>query len=105
MKRLVSAWFALLFCSAVSTIAFADCSAPFNPGVRICTPTANATISGAYIEFNSTAKSGSIHRFIVYIDNKIHYIGDPYQSGINLGDGSVYNGNHLLVVKAWDTGG
>lgn len=103
MKRLFSTLIILLSASWVN--AFADCSAPATPGVRICTPTANATISGAYMEINSTPKGGSIHRFIVYIDHKIHYVGDAYQTGVNLGDGSVYNGNHLLVVRAWDTGG
>src|SRR6266404_8380740 len=103
MNRLVGALVTLLLGSSLS--AFADCTAPASPGVRICTPTSNATISGAYMEINSTPQSGSIHRFIVYIDNKIHYIGDPYQTGVNLGDGSVYNGAHLLVVKAWDTSG
>jgi hypothetical protein len=109
MRRLRSALTSLLFvlcCFSISS--FADCSAPSSPGVRICTPTQNSTSSGAfgaYMEFNSTPKSGAIHRFIVYIDDKIHYVGDPYQTGLNLGDGSVYNGTHLLVVKAWDTGG
>src|SRR6266404_5077532 len=103
MNRLVGALVTLLLGSSLS--AFADCSAPADPGVRICTPTSNATISGAYMEINSTPKSGSIHRFIIYIDNKIHYVGDPYQTGVNLGDGSVYNGTHSLVVHAWDTGG
>ncbi len=103
MNRQVCALVNLLL--AFSLSAFADCSAPASPGVRICTPTSNATISGAYMEINSTPKSGSIHRFIIYIDSKIHYIGDAYQTGINLGDGSVYNGTHSLVVHAWDTGG
>jgi hypothetical protein len=103
MKRLFCALVVLLSASCVS--AFADCSAPTRPGVRICTPTASATTSGAYMEVNSTPASGAIHRIIVYIDNQIHYVGAPYQTGVNLGDGSVYNGSHLLVVKAWDTGG
>ena len=106
MNRLVCALVTFLLAgTAFSATAFADCSAPAGPGVRICTPTANATISGAYMEINSTPKSGSIHKFIVYIDNKIHYVGNFYQTGVNLGDGSVYNGQHLLVVRAWDTGG
>ena len=103
MKRLFCAFVILLSATCVSS--FADCTAPSAPGVRICTPTASATISGAYMEINSTPKSGSIHRFIIYIDNKIHYIGEAYQSGINIADGSVHNGSHLLVVKAWDTAG
>jgi hypothetical protein len=106
MNRLVCALVTFLLAgTAFSATAFADCSAPAGPGVRICTPTSNATISGAYMEINSTPKSGSIHKFIVYIDNKIHYVGNFYQTGVNLGDGSVYNGQHLLVVRAWDTGG
>jgi hypothetical protein len=106
MDRLVCASLTLfLACTFFSTIAFADCTAPAAPGVRICTPTPNATISGAYMEINSTPRSGSIHRLIVYIDNKVHYQGDIYQAGVNLSDGSVFNGTHLLVAKAWDTGG
>src|SRR5438309_11927880 len=106
MNRLVCALVTfLLACIGSSTSAFADCTAPASPGVRICTPTANATISGGYMEINSTPQSGSIHRFIVYIDGKAHYQGDPYQSGVNLGDGSIYNGTHSLTVRAWDTGG
>jgi len=57
------------------------------------------------MEINSTPKSGSIHRFIVYIDGKNHYQGGAYQTGVNLGDGSIYNGTHSLTVRAWDTGG
>ena len=95
----------LLAGTSFSTIASADCTAPAAPGVRICTPTTNATISGAYMEINSTPKSGSIHKLIVYIDSKVHYQGDAYQTGVNLSDGSVFNGTHLLVAKAWDTGG
>src|SRR3954451_3758868 len=103
MTRLFSALIILFSLSSIA--AFADCTAPTNPGVRICTPTANATTSGNYMEINSTPKSGSIHKFIVYVDNKIHYAGDPYQTGVNLEDGSIYNGTHLLVVRAWDTAG
>jgi len=103
MNRLFSALLILLSASCVS--AFANCGAPSDPGVRICTPTANATISGGYMEINSTPKSGSIHRFIVYIDGKNHYQGGAYQTGVNLGDGSIYNGTHSLTVRAWDTGG
>ncbi len=103
MNRLLSALLILLCGGCVS--AFANCSAPSDPGVRICTPTANATISGGYMEINSTPKGGSIHRFIVYVDGKAHYEGDPYQTGVNLGDGSIYNGTHSLTVRAWDTGG
>jgi len=106
MNRLVCALVTfLLACIGSSASAFADCTSPASPGVRICTPTSNATISGAYMEINSTPKDGSIHKFIVYIDHQIHYEGDYYQTGVNLGDGSVYNGNHLLVVRAWDTAG
>src|SRR5437588_9570583 len=106
MNRLVYALVTLLLaCTYFSTIASADCGAPAAAGVRICTPTPNATISGAYMEINSAPRSGSIHRLFVYIDNKIHYQGDIYQTGVNLSDGSVFNGTHRLVVKAWDTGG
>lgn len=86
--------------------ANAQCNAPSAPGVRICAPTPNSTV--AYlpaIQVNSTPKSGSIYKFVIYDNGKKTFEGDPYQSGVVLYDGSLHNGLHNIVVNAWDTAG
>lgn len=86
--------------------AFAQCSAPSTPGVRICAPTPNSTV--VYlpaIQVNSTPKSGSIYKFIIYDNGKQTFEGEPYQSGVTLYDGALRNGFHNIVVNAWDTAG
>jgi hypothetical protein len=90
----------------VPRATLAQCSAPASAGVRICSPTANATVVFVpAIEINSTPVSGAIHQFIIYDNGKQLYQGSPYQSGIILYDGSVRNGTHNVVVNAWDTTG
>src|SRR5436190_9793612 len=56
---------------------FAQCAPPSNPGVRICTPTPNATlvliptVAAPTIQFNSTPVFGTeIVKFIVYDNNQ-----------------------------------
>lgn len=86
--------------------ALAQCSAPSSPGVRICAPTPNSTV--VYlpaIEVNSTPKSGSIYKFIIYDNGSNIFEGSPYQAGITLYDGALRNGLHNVVVNAWDTAG
>lgn len=97
---------ALAVLAALATTAEAQCSAPSTPGVRICTPTPNSTsvyVNG--IEVNSTAKSGSITHFDIYIDGHLEFRSAQYQAGVNLYDGAIRNGRHHLVVHAWDSGG
>jgi hypothetical protein len=57
------------------------------------------------IQVNSTPKSGSIYKFIIYDNGNKMFEGDPYQSGVVLYDGSLHNGFHNIVVNAWDTAG
>lgn len=102
-------WYLLLLVTFVplySVNANAQCTAPSAPGVRICAPTPNSTV--VYlpaIQVNSTPKSGSIYKFIIYDNGKSMFEGEPYQSGVVLYDGSLHNGFHNIVVNAWDTAG
>ncbi|HEU0049603.1 MAG TPA: hypothetical protein VFQ43_18595, partial [Nitrososphaera sp.] len=58
--------------STIPTVGFADCTAPSSPGVRICSPTPNATVAySAAIDFNSTPAFGAeILKFVVYDNNR-----------------------------------
>jgi hypothetical protein len=57
------------------------------------------------IQENITPDSAPIHKFIMYDNGVKFYESPPYQTGINIGDGSIRNGRHDLVVNAWDTTG
>lgn len=87
--------------------AHADCTAPANPGVRICSPSANSTI--VYVpalQFNSTPAPGaSITEFIVYDNNEQSVEGFPGQSGETIINAATQNGFHHVVINVWDTFG
>ena len=105
MRRLL---FPLLLTFIVlPALAAAECTAPDAPGVRICSPTANATVASIpAIDFNSTPAFGAeITKFVVYDNNVKLYQGYPGQSGTSLTDGSIKNGLNKIVINAWDSQG
>ncbi len=91
----------------LSTISFATCSAPSQPGVRICSPTPNSTVAYVpLIDFNSTPAFGAqITRYIVYDNSKKIVEGPQGEAGGSLQAAQVFNGVHHLTINAWDTQG
>jgi hypothetical protein len=84
-----------------------DCTAPAKPGVRICSPSANATVVYVpAIEFNSTPAFGTeIVKFTMYDNDKDELDGFPGQTGGTVIDASIKNGLHKITINAWDTAG
>jgi hypothetical protein len=103
----LSSLFVILFSITIPTTVFATCTAPTSPGVRICSPTANATV--AYVtalDFNSTPAFGAeILKFSIYDNNRKVIDGLPGQTGETVIDGSIKNGPHTVVINAWDSSG
>jgi hypothetical protein len=95
----------LLFFSPI--LANAECASPDNPGVRICSPTANAAV--VYIpsiDFNTTPDFGtSIVKFSVYDNNRKTWEDSSGLTGETLIDATTKNGLHTVVVNAWDSSG
>jgi len=93
-----------LFLLPATTLA--QCTAPPDPGVRICSPTLNATLAyPAYIDFNSTPAFGAeIVKYSVY-DNDRKISESSGGTGATLGDGDGKNGSHRVVINAWDSSG
>ena len=90
-----------------SFILNAECAPPSNPGVRICTPTANATVVYVpFIEFNSTPAFGTeVVKFIIYDNNrKVVEITDG-RTGTGWTDFAIKNGPHHVVINVWDSSG
>jgi len=85
----------------------ADCAAPSNPGIRICSPTPNATLSyPPYIDFNFTPAFGAqIVKVIMYDNGKNFYENDSGGTGTTWGDGEATNGLHRVVIHAWENSG
>ena len=108
----------LIFFSVLTKIS-AACSAPSTPGVRICSPTVNATVvfgvsrqlsdEFPFIDFNSTPASGAQIVKVKAYDNNIKFFeGGDFESGATLSDertSSLGNGMHHLVINAWDSAG
>lgn len=105
MRRLLFPLFSIFI--VLPALVAAECAAPDTPGVRICSPTANSTVADVpAIDFNSTPAFGAdITKFVVYDNNVKLYQGYPGQSGTWLMDGSIKNGSHKIVIKAWDSQG
>src|SRR5579883_2533208 len=83
--------------------AWAQCSAPSAPGVRICTPTPNSVVEYVpAIAVNSAGGASAIQQFIIHVDGRDIYESQAGQTGIKLYDASVRNGQHHLVVNAGD---
>ncbi|HSS97215.1 MAG TPA: hypothetical protein VLK33_09300 [Terriglobales bacterium] len=97
----------LLFLIAIPTAAFPECSAPSNPGVRICSPTAGATV--VYIptvDFNTTPAFGTqISKYIIYDNNQKIAQSSPGQTGDSFAGLQFENGINNVVINAWDTAG
>jgi hypothetical protein len=91
----------------LSTISVADCTAPNNPGVRICAPTPNSTVVYVpTIDFNSTPAFGAdIIKYDVYDNDQKIVQGAPGQTGDTLRNFQFFNGVNRLVINAWDTQG
>jgi hypothetical protein len=105
---------ATLSLTLLSAITSAECSPPSSPGVRICSPTPNATVvyfSNAVaqipaIDFNSTPAFGTqIVKYSVYDNNHKVAQDTTGTSGAELLLGSIKNGLHRVVVNAWDNSG
>jgi len=105
----------IFFSLTIPTTLFAQCTAGTNPGVRICSPSANSTV--AYqpeIDFNLSAPFGTeIVKSIVYDNNKkIDQSPSGQEEGGNQGGSEeilfasdIKNGLHHIVVNAWDSTG
>ncbi len=85
--------------------AWSQCTSPTSPGVVICTPTNDSTV--AYVPEISVqatpAQGASLTGLLIYDNYAEIYSGPPF--GINLIDGSVYDGPHYVVANAWDSDG
>jgi len=95
-----------VFLFLLPAAALAQCTAPSDPGVRICSPTLNATLAyPAFIDFNSTPAFGTeIVKYSVY-DNDHKIFESSGGTGATLGDGDGTNGFHRVVINAWDGSG
>jgi glucose/arabinose dehydrogenase len=101
--------FSYLFFWTCPIFAFAQCAPPTVPGVRICQPSSGATIyasttsATATIEASATPSSGKIAAVRIYVDNTaVKTVNGP----VILTSGLTFrNGQHHLVVNAWDTSG
>lgn len=97
----------LLAVSCVFNIASASCTAPEKPGVRICSPSPNSTVSFIpAIDFNSTPASGaSITNFIIYVNGQKTVEGVTGQTGDTVINTDTRNGLQKVTIHAWDTAG
>jgi len=98
-----------MFSFLLPPIAAADCAPPSNPGVRICSPTPNATVAWVpSVDFNSTPAFGAeIVKFIVYDNNRKLFEDTSGSTGTSVESALFSNGNgpHHVVVNAWDSTG
>jgi hypothetical protein len=80
---------------------------PSSPGVVICTPTNDSTVVYlSEISVRSTPASGAtITGFSIYTNGSLLYQSPANQSGIDLLDGALYDGQYKMVVKAADSDG
>jgi hypothetical protein len=82
----------------------AQCPAPSSSGIRLCQPSAGATIYQVpHIEATATPTSGSVNDLKVFIDGKLAW--DNAGPSVSLFEGGVSNGGHQLVVQAKDNFG
>ena len=105
----------LFFLTIIPTTVFAQCTALADPGVRICSPSANSTvIYQPEIDFNLSSAFGTeIVKSIVYDNNKkIDQSPSGQESGGNQGgseeilfSSDIKNGLHHIVINAWDSTG
>lgn len=99
--------FASMLSFVLAAGAWSQCNNPQSPGVVICTPTSGSTV--VYIPdiaVRATPASGAtVAQFIIYDNKTPIYTSGKGQTGIDLYDAAVDNGNHDVVVKAWDSAG
>jgi len=100
-------WFRITVLFFLPSVAMADCTAPLDPGVRICSPSPNATVVFvAAIAFNSTPAFGAeIVKFTLYDNDHDEVDGFPGQTGETVIDAGIQNGRHKITINAWDTAG
>jgi Bacterial Ig domain len=100
----------LVLSSAVifSASAWSQCNNPSSPGVVICNPTMNATVAYGNlppeISVRSTPAQGATITSMILYDNNNNFYQNT-TGGINLYDGSIYNGKHNIVANVWDSDG
>lgn len=93
----------LLFLTAA---AWSQCSFPTSPGAVICTPTSNSTVVYLNeISVRSTAAQGATITKLIIYDNNVNIFSQQNSGGVDLYDGSMYNGQHNIVANAWDSDG
>ncbi len=107
MKTITLLGLAVLAATCVSLPAYADCSVPNNPGVVICFPSPNSTLSFPMkIEAAATARNGlPITDMVLYANNQRI---DQVQNANTLtftDTTNSYNGTYHLVLNAWDSDG
>jgi Bacterial Ig domain len=92
---------------ALAAPAWSQCNAPSSPGAVICNPTNGSTVVyPPEISMRSTPAQGAhITQFRLYDNGVDVFDGPPGDSGVNLYDGSIYNGFHHFVMNAWDSDG
>ena len=92
---------------SLAATGFSQCNNPSSAGVVICTPTTGSTVVATpMISVRSTpAQGAAITEFIIYDNNQEIDNGFPGMTGVDLIDGAIFNGNHNIVVNAWDTDG
>lgn len=107
MRILSLSLLTLLVVSCFSNMASADCTAPEQPGVRICSPSPNSTVSFIpAIDFNSTPAFGaSITNFIIYVNGQKTVEGVTGQTGETVINTDTRNGHQKVTIHAWDTAG
>jgi hypothetical protein len=100
---------ASLFCSLAFSllspiIGLSQCAPPEQPGVRICAPSQNATVSFPFaLHFNSTPAAGSeIDHWIIYDNGKKLYQGMTGDTGNTIFNVGIFNGRHNITIHAWD---
>lgn len=107
MKTITLLGLAVLAATWVCRPAYADCSAPTNPGAVICFPSNNSTSTYPMnIEAAATGKNGlPIVQMILYSNNqKIDQVSNAGR--LTYSDThDINNGSYRLVLNAWDSDG
>ncbi len=91
-------------CSAVP--AYATCTGPSSPGLRICFPSEGSTVMYApAIELAVTTADSNAYavKTLVYDNGKL--IDQLDSAPGTLIDGAIRNGAHKVTIKVWDSNG
>jgi hypothetical protein len=91
----------------LAACAWSQCNNPSSPGVVICTPTVGSTV--VYMPEVSAAATpspgASISAMYMYDNGTLITKSGAGQNALNVYNGSTYNGEHHVVIKATDTDG